>query len=492
MPRRKAILALDAGTTSSRALVFDETGTVLAVAQREFRQFFPRPGWVEHDAEEIWRTQLEVATEALASLEDVEIAAIGITNQRETTVLWDRATGRPIAPAIVWQDRRTTDLCDELRQHEPLVRDRTGLLLDAYFSGTKVRWLLDTVDGAREAAEAGRLAFGTIDSWLIWNLTGGRSHVTDETNASRTLLFDIHRGTWDDELLALLRVPRALLPSVVTSSEIVAPIAAGLPIPGGIPIAGIAGDQQASLFGQRCTRAGMAKNTYGTGSFVVMHSGGSVAEPASGVLSTLACRRSSEPLQYAVEGSIFVTGAAIQWLRDSLGIIKSAAEVEALAASVPDSDGVTFVPAFTGLGTPYWDPHVRGAITGITRGTTAAHLARAALDAIAQQTADVLDAMRQGSGVALAELRVDGGASTNDLLMQIQADLAGLPVVRTRIAETTALGAAALAGLAIGFWTSEELDAMWQSERTFMPSIGDEERALRLAEWRRAVARART
>jgi glycerol kinase len=492
MPRRKAILALDAGTTSSRALVFDEIATVLAVAQREFRQSFPRPGWVEHDAEEIWRTQLEVATEALALLEDVEIAAIGITNQRETTVLWDRGTGRPIAPAIVWQDRRTTDLCDELRQHEPLVRERTGLLLDAYFSGTKVRWLLDTVDGAREAAEAGRLAFGTIDSWLIWNLTGGRSHVTDETNASRTLLFDIHRGTWDDELLALLRVPRALLPSVVTSSEIVAPIAAGLPIPGGIPIAGIAGDQQASLFGQRCTRAGMAKNTYGTGSFVVMHSGGSVAEPASGVLSTLACRRSSEPLQYAVEGSIFVTGAAIQWLRDSLGIIKSAAEVEALAASVPDSDGVTFVPAFTGLGTPYWDPHVRGAITGITRGTTAAHLARAALDAIAQQTADVLDAMRQGSGVALAELRVDGGASTNDLLMQIQADLAGLPVVRTRIAETTALGAAALAGLAIGFWTSEELDAMWQSERTFMPSIGDEERALRLAEWRRAVARART
>jgi glycerol kinase len=487
--RRKAILALDAGTTSSRALVFDEAGSVLAVAQREFRQFFPRPGWVEHDAVEIWQTQMEVAAEALASLDGVEIAAIGITNQRETTVLWDRATGRPIAPAIVWQDRRTTELCDELREHEPLVRERTGLLLDAYFSGTKVRWLLDSIGGARAEAEAGRLAFGTIDSWLIWNLTGGGVHATDETNASRTLLFDIHRAQWDADLLALLRVPRALLPVVSTSSEVVARTAEGLPIPAGIPIAGIAGDQQASLFGQRCTRAGMAKNTYGTGSFVVMQSGASVAEPSSGVLSTLACRRPSEPLQYAVEGSIFVTGAAIQWLRDSLGIIRSAADVEALAASVPDSGGVTFVPAFTGLGTPYWDPRARGAITGLTRGTTAAHLARAALDAIALQTAEVLEAMHEASGVALAELRVDGGASTNDLLMQIQADVAGLPVVRSRIAETTALGAATLAGLATGFWTTEQLDAIWQRERTFTPAIGGEERALRLAEWRRAVAR---
>ena len=492
MPRRKAILALDAGTTSSRALVFGETGAVLAVAQREFRQYFPHPAWVEHDAEEIWRTQIDVAAEALSSLDGVEIAAIGITNQRETTVIWDRGTGRPIAPAIVWQDRRTTGICDELREHEPLVRARTGLLLDAYFSGTKVRWLLDSIDGARSAAEAGRLAFGTIDSWLIWNLTGGRTHATDETNASRTLLFDVHRAEWDDDLLALLRVPRALLPAVFTSSEIVARTADGLPIPSGIPIAGVAGDQQSSLFGQRCTRAGMAKNTYGTGSFVVMHSGGNVAEPASGVLSTIACRRPSEALQYAVEGSIFVTGAAIQWLRDSLGIIKRAADVEALAASVPDSDGVTFVPAFTGLGTPYWDPHARGAITGLTRGTTAAHLARAALDAIALQTADVLDAMRRGSGIELAELRVDGGASTNDLLMQIQADVAGLPVVRSRVAETTALGAAALAGLATDCWTSEQLDTMWTRERTFMPAIREEERAARLAAWRRAVDRLRS
>jgi glycerol kinase len=488
----RAILALDQGTTSSRAILFDAGGCALSVAQREFAQIFPEPGWVEHDADTLWSTQIAVAGEAIAKVPGVEVVAIGITNQRETTIVWDRRSGKPIANAIVWQDRRTSVMCAERRQHEPLICERTGLVLDPYFSGTKVAWLLENVEGAREAAEAGRLAFGTVDSWLIWNLTGGRCHVTDVSNASRTLLFDIHRGDWDDDLLAIFGIPRSLLPAVRSSSEIVAETAGGLPIPAGIPIAGIAGDQQAALFGQRCTRAGMAKNTYGTGSFVVMNTGDQPVASRQGLLSTIAWRLKGQPLQYALEGSIFITGAAVQWLRDSLGIIRTAADIEALAASVPDSAGVVFVPAFTGLGTPHWDPYARGTILGITRGTKAAHLARATLEAIALQTADVLDAMQRDSGIPLQELRVDGGASTNDLLMQIQADVAGLPVVRTSVAETTALGAAYLAGLATGFWPSEPaIDRQWKADRVFTPALPESERAAMLSQWNRAVDRAR-
>ncbi len=475
----KAILALDQGTTSSRAIVFDATGSVAAVAQKEFRQIYPRPGWVEHDPREIAATQIAVAAEAVAKIPGVEIAGIGITNQRETTLLWDRATGEPVANAIVWQDRRTAPLCEELRAagYEPLFRARTGLVLDPYFSGTKIRWLLDTI---RVPAE--RLAFGTVDTWLIWNLTRGRVHVTDATNASRTLLFDIHRGEWDDELLRILKIPRAILPTVVSSSEVVGETAEGLPIPAGIPIAGIAGDQQAALFGQRCTRAGMAKNTHGTGSFIVMNSGARAVESTRGLLTSRAVAG-----HFALEGSVFIAGAAIQWLRDSLGIIEVAPEVEALAASVPDSDGVAFVPAFTGLGAPHWDPHARGAILGLTRGTSAAHIARAALEAIALQTAEVLEAMRADSGLTLTELRVDGAASTNNLLMQIQADVAAVRVVRSRIPETTALGAAYLAGLAVGFWPSEAaIDSQWKVDRVFEPRAPPAEL---LDRWRCAIER---
>ena len=476
----KAILALDQGTTSSRAILFDERARVLAVAQREYRQIYPRPGWVEHDPEEIWSTQFAVAAEAIAKVPGVEVAAIGITNQRETTLLWDRATGRPLHNAIVWQDRRTAEMCDALREHEPLFRERTGLVLDAYFSGTKLRWILDRVDG-RDAA------FGTVDTWLIWRLTNGGAHVTDPTNASRTLLFNIHEARWDDELLAILDIPRALLPEVHPSSAVVAHTAEGLPIPAGIPIAGIAGDQQAALFGQRCTRAGMAKNTYGTGSFLVMNTGGDVVTSTHGLLSTMIC----QPKHYALEGSIFVTGAAIKWLRDALGIIKHAADIGPLAASVPDSGGTVFVPAFTGLGAPHWDAYARGTIAGLTLGTTSAHIARAALDAIALLSADVLEAMRKDSGITLTELRVDGGASVNDLLMQIQADVAGIPVVRSKTSESTALGAAYLAGMAVGFWSEGDVDAQWEAERTFTPAISEDERQARIAAWHRAVARAK-
>jgi glycerol kinase len=485
MLRVKAILALDQGTTSSRAILFDARGAVLAIAQREFRQIYPQPGWVEHDAEEIWETQLGCAAECIARVPGVEIAAIGITNQRETTVVWDRATGKPVHNAIVWQDRRTAEYCDELRKegHEALFQTRTGLLLDAYFSGTKLRWILQNAHLTTE-----NLCFGTIDSWLIWNLTCGGAHVTDVTNASRTLLFDIHRREWDDELLAILGVPREMLPEVRASSGIVAETAEGLPIPAGIPIAGIAGDQQAALFGQRCTRAGMAKNTYGTGSFVVMNTGDAAVTSTHGLLSTIAWKIGHE-VQYAVEGSIFVTGAAVQWLRDQLHIIKTVADIEPLAASVPDSNGVVFVPAFTGLGTPHWDGYARGTILGLTLGASAAHIARATLEAIALQSADVLEAMRRDSGIPLTELRVDGGASTNDLLMQIQADLAGIPVVRARTSESTALGAAYLAGLAVDFY--DDLDAQWTADRTFAPRIGSDEREAKLAQWRRAVERAK-
>ncbi|MGZ7078376.1 MAG: glycerol kinase GlpK, partial [Thermoanaerobaculia bacterium] len=479
---------LDQGTTSSRAILFDRAGTAIAVAQHEFRQIFPQPGWVEHDAQEIWHSQIAVTEEVIEKVPGISIAVIGITNQRETTVLWDRDTGEPIANAIVWQDRRTAPMCDELRTagHEPLFRERTGLLLDPYFSGTKIRWLLDHVDGARQKAKEGRLAFGTIDSWLVWNLTGGKVHVTDATNASRTLLFDIRRGAWDDELLDVLGIPRSILPLVRHSSEIVGRTA------NGIPIAGIAGDQQAALFGQRCCVPGMAKNTYGTGCFIVMNTGDQPVISAHGLLSTIAWSFPDRAMQYAMEGSVFVAGAVVQWLRDQLGIIGSAAEIEALASSVPDTGGVLFVPAFTGLGAPHWDPYARGAILGITRGTTAAHLARAALESIALQTADVLEAMRADSGLALRELRVDGAASRNDLLMQLQADAAGARVVRASVSETTALGAAYLAGLATGFWRSEdEIDAMWKASRIFEPRINAASRAATLERWREAVERSK-
>jgi len=482
------ILAVDQGTTSSRAMLFDKSGSGIAVAQREFRQIFPEPGWVEHDPEDIWNTQSSVMAEVIAQVPKASVMAIGITNQRETTVLWDRETGGPVANAIVWQDRRTAALCDQLRADgfEPMFRERTGLLLDPYFSGTKIRWLLDHVAGARQKANDGRLAFGTIDSWLLWRLTAGRTHVTDVTNASRTLLFDIRRGVWDDDLLEALQIPRSILPMVRHSSEIVGETAEG------IPIAGIAGDQQAALFGQRCCAPGMAKNTYGTGCFIVMNTGAQPVASARGLLSTIAWSLPERPMQYAMEGSVFVAGAVVQWLRDQLGLIRSASEIEALAASVPDTGGVVLVPAFTGLGAPHWDPYARGTILGITRGTTSAHLARAALESIALQTADVLETMRVDSGLPLRELRVDGAASTNDLLMQIQADLAGVRVVRSSVSETTALGAAYLAGLAVGFWRSEEeIDAMWKARRVFEPRIDAASRAATLDRWRNAVERSK-
>jgi glycerol kinase len=490
----KAILAFDQGTTSSRAIAFGRDGRILASAQQEFRQIFPRPGWVEHDAEEIWRTQRDVASQTLsrAGLGASDAVAIGITNQRETTVVWERATGRPVANAIVWQDRRTASRCDALRQagHEPLFAARTGLVLDAYFSGTKLAWLLDNVPGARDRARRGELAFGTIDTWLAWRLSGGRAHVTDVSNASRTLLFDIHRLQWDEELLALLDIPRAVLPEVVDSSSRIAETACD-GLPAGIPVAGIAGDQQAALFGQACHRPGMAKNTYGTGCFLLMNTGEAPAASRNRLLTTVGWRRGGRT-HYALEGSVFIAGAAIQWLRDGLGIIAAAPDIEALAASVPDTGGVHFVPALSGLGAPYWDPHARGTIVGITRGTTRAHLARATLEAIAFQSAELIEAMAHDSGLALTELRVDGGATASNLLMQMQADLVGAPVVRPKVTETTALGAAYLAGLATGFWRDEEeIAALWARDRVFDPHISRDEANARLGEWKRAVERAR-
>jgi glycerol kinase len=490
----KAILALDQGTTSSRAILFGRDGTPIASAQQEFRQIFPRAGWVEHDPEEIWRTQRDVASQALAQagLSGRDVAAIGITNQRETTVLWDRATGRPIANAIVWQDRRTASRCDALRQagREPFFTGRTGLLLDAYFSGTKLEWLLDHVAGARERAERGELAFGTIDTWLLWQLTGGACQVTDATNASRTLLYDIHKGRWDEALLEELHVPQAVLPRVVPSSgEIGRTRCEGLP--DGIPIAGIAGDQQAALFGQACYRPGMAKNTYGTGCFLLMNTGDRAPVSHNRLLSTVAWERRGHTT-YALEGSVFIAGAAIQWLRDGLGIIARAPEVDSLAGTVPDSGGVCFVPALSGLGAPYWDPHARGTIVGITRGTTKAHIARATLESIAFQSVELIEAMASDSGIALTELRVDGGATASNLLMQIQADLLGVPVVRPRVTETTALGAAYLAGLAVGFWKDEaEIASLWSRDRVFEPTLSRDAAQERLAQWKRAVERAR-
>jgi len=487
------ILALDQGTTSSRAILFDDTGKVCSMAQREFQQHFPKPGWVEHDANEIWQSQLMVAKDAIrnAGVVAADIKAIGITNQRETTVLWDRATGRPLHRAIVWQDRRTATLCEQLRAagHEELFRSRTGLLLDPYFSGTKLKWLLDNVPEARERAQRGELAFGTIDSWLAWNLTGGRLHITDASNASRTLLYDIHRGVWDEQLLAILDIPRSVLPSVRASSEVYGSSDPHL-LGAAIPLAGIAGDQQAATFGQACLQPGMAKNTYGTGCFMLMNTG-TQAVPSHHRLLTTIGWRIGDTTNYALEGSVFMAGAIIQWLRDGLGFLNRTDEVEALAHGVPNSGGVVLVPAFAGLGAPWWEPEARGTLFGMTRGTTQAHIARAALDAIACQTADILSSMEQDSGVKLAELRVDGGASKNDLLMQIQADLLGVPVARPRTTETTALGAATLAGLAVGLWKSpSELAAHWAEDQRFEPRLSADARESQLAHWRHSVKQA--
>lgn len=488
------ILALDQGTTSSRALVFDHDGNVRGLAQKEFRQIFPEPGLVEHDAEEIWASQLGVAVEAIAraGLSAADIAAIGITNQRETTVVWDRRTGKPIHNAIVWQDRRTAAECDRLKGLglEATFRAKTGLVLDPYFSGTKLAWLLDHLPGARARAERGELAFGTIDSWLVWNLTGGERHLTDASNASRTLLFNIHEGNWDQELLQLLRIPPAILPEVVPSSQVYGETAARF-FAARVPIAGIAGDQQAALFGQLCDRPGMVKNTYGTGCFMLMQTGERPVLSDRNLLTTVACRL-GDRTEYALEGSVFVAGAAVQWLRDGLGIIRSSEEVEALAASVADNGGVYLVPAFAGLGAPHWDPYARGTLLGITRGSTAGHIARATLESIAFQTADLLEAMESDAAIPLTELRVDGGATANNLLMQFQADLLGVPVVRPRVRETTALGAAYLAGLAIGYWQDrKELSRLWQAEQTFTPATEQGRMAELRHNWSRAVERSK-
>ncbi|KRB90459.1 glycerol kinase GlpK [Noviherbaspirillum sp. Root189] len=484
------ILALDQGTTSSRAILFDHGGRLHGIAQQEFRQIFPQSGWVEHDANEIWSSQLTVAQQVLkdTGVAATDIAAIGITNQRETVVLWDRATGEPVANAIVWQDHRTAALCDALREQgkEPIFQQKTGLVLDAYFSGTKLKWLLDNVPGARRRAEHGELAFGTIDSWLIFKLCG--KHVVDTSNASRTLLFNIHRMQWDEELLALLDIPASLLPQVVPGSGIVGNCAAEL-LGREIPIAGIAGDQQAATFGQACHQPGMAKNTYGTGCFMLMNTGKQAITSHNNLLTTVGWTLGQQT-DYMLEGSVFNAGAAVQWLRDGLGIIKTSAEVEALAQSVPDTGGVFFVPAFAGLGAPYWDAYARGTIVGISRGTTSAHIARATLAGIAYQSADVLEAMQRDAAIQLTELRVDGGAARNDLLMQFQADILGVPVVRPMVTETTALGAAYLAGLAVGYWQSqEEIAAQWQVEKRFEPQMSQDERVQRMHQWRRAVQR---
>jgi glycerol kinase len=487
------VLALDQGTTSSRAILFDEAGSAVSVAQREFRQIYPQPGWVEHDPEEIFRTQRDVAREALekTKIPLSQVMAVGITNQRETTIVWDRQSGEPIHNAIVWQDRRTAAQCAELREvgAESLVRERTGLVIDPYFSGTKIAWLLDNVPGARGQAERGELAFGTVDTWLAWHLTGNRTHVTDVSNASRTLLFNIHMNDWDPELLRLLGVPRAILPDVHPSAHAFGMIPADV-VGEPLVIGGIAGDQQAAMFGQACHRAGMAKNTYGTGCFMLLHTGDKVVTSQSGLIST-ACAQTKQK-EYALEGSVFIGGAVVQWLRDELKFFESSKEVEKLAASVRDSGDVYLVPAFTGLGAPYWDPNARGSISGLTRGTTRAHIARAALESIAFQSAELLEAMQKDSGEKLSELRVDGGAAANDLLMQFQADLLGVPVVRPKVLETTALGAAYLAGLTVDLWKSrEELASHWKAERRFEPRIGSSERESLMERWRQAVSRSR-
>jgi len=487
------VLALDQGTTSSRALLFDQQGAVRSVAQREFEQIFPQPGWVEHNPEQIASSQIAVALEALAqaNARPTDVAAIGIANQRETTIVWNRETGHPVYNAIVWQDRRTADFCERLRSegHAPLIQQRTGLLIDSYFSASKISWILDNVPGARRDAEAGKLAFGTVDSWLLWKLTAGRVHATDASNASRTMLLNIHTGAWDHELLDLFRVPISMMPAVRSSSEIYGEVSAlkGLDK---LPVAGIAGDQQAALFGQRCVRPGLTKNTYGTGCFMLQNTGRR-AVPSSNRLVTTIAWRLGDATEYALEGSVFVGGAVVQWLRDGLGLIRRSEEVEALARSVSDNGGVYFVPAFVGLGAPHWDSYARGSMFGLTRGTTAGHLARAALESIAYQVADLLDAMRLDSGDAVQELRVDGGAAANDSLMQFQSDILGVPVVRPAVTETTALGAAYLAGLAVGFWKKHLDAAAAMNDRRFEPRMSASRARLLRNRWNEAVARSK-
>ncbi|HZI41740.1 MAG TPA: glycerol kinase GlpK [Gemmatimonadaceae bacterium] len=488
----KYVLALDQGTTSSRAIVFDHSGSIVAVAQKEFPQIFPKPGWVEHNPRDIWSSQAGVAAEALtkAKASPTDVAAIGITNQRETTIVWDRTTGEPICNAIVWQDRRTASICDRLkaRKLDRVIRRKTGLIVDAYFSATKVQWILANVKGAKARAKAGELAFGTVDSWLVWNLTNGRVHATDASNASRTMLYDISKGTWDDELLKIFGVPRSMLPEVRSSSEVYGDT--GL-LGALIPIAGIAGDQQAALFGQACTKPGMAKNTYGTGCFMLMNTGTRRIASKNNLLTTVAWRIGNKT-EYALEGSIFIAGAVVQWLRDGLHFFRASPEIEALASSVPDTGGVYLVPAFAGLGAPHWDQYARGTIVGLTRGSTKAHIARAALEAIALQTMEVLKAMEKDADIHLKQLRVDGGASANDLLMQLQADLLGATVVRPKVAETTALGAAYLAGLAVGFWKSQaDIARQWQVDKTFTPHMKPSARKAIANGWQRALSRAK-
>jgi glycerol kinase len=488
---KRAVLAIDQGTTGTTALVIGHDGSVLGRAYSEFTQYYPQPGWVEHDADEIWRVSLEVAAGAIASsdIEGAEIAAIGLTNQRETTVIWDRRSGRPIHRAVVWQSRQTAEICDRLRAagHEDWIRERTGLVLDAYFSASKIRWILDQVPNGQALAEGGDLLFGTIDTWLLWKLTGGEVHATDPTNASRTLLYDITTRRWASELLELFDVPRQMLPKVLPSSGVFGTTRALDPIPAGIPVAGIAGDQQAALYGQACWKPGMVKATYGTGSFVVLNMGNQKTLSQGGLVTTVCCDASGSPA-YALEGSIFTTGAAVQWLRDEMGLISTAAETEVVAGRVTDTMGVYVVPAFSGLGAPYWDMHARGAIVGLTRGSGRDQIIRATLDSIAYQTRDVVDIMNRDSGIEISELRVDGGAAANNVLMQFQADILGIPVVRPHLLETTAAGAAYLAGLGVGFWRDPvELEGNWRRERLFEPNMADDRRDELYDGWRKAV-----
>lgn len=486
----KFILSFDQGTTSSRAIVFDKKGSIKSVAQKEFTQIFPQPGWVEHDANEIWSTQLGVAAEAItqAGLSVKDIAAIGITNQRETTVVWDKQTGQPIHNAIVWQDRRTATYCDHLKQQgylQPIQR-KTGLIIDAYFSATKIKWILDNVSGARDKAANGELCFGTIDTWLLWKLTNGMVHATDVSNASRTMLYNIHELKWDDALLELLGIPKSILPEVRSSSEVYGHTQNILTAEN-IPIAGIAGDQQAALFGQMCTQPGMVKNTYGTGCFMLMNTGEQPVISTNNLLTTIAWQINGKTI-YALEGSVFIAGAVVQWLRDGLKVIRSSSEIEGLAKEVESTDGVYLVPAFAGLGAPYWNQHARGTIVGITRGTTAAHFARAALESIAYQTMDVVNAMQYDAGITVKELRVDGGATANDFLMQFQSDILNTKVIRPQVTETTALGAAYLAGLAVGYWKNmEEIQEQWQVDKVFTPVIDDAKRTALSKDWQRAI-----
>tara|TARA_B000000460_G_scaffold71526_1_gene49470 strand:- start:829 stop:2313 length:1485 start_codon:yes stop_codon:yes gene_type:complete len=488
----KYVLALDQGTTSSRAVLFDRVGQIKALAQKEFKQIFPQAGWVEHDPEELWSSQLQVAKEIMDGVDKTDILTIGITNQRETTVIWDKTTGKTIYNAIVWQDRRTAYMTDRLKIDglEQIFQSKTGLVLDPYFSGTKVKWILDNIEGARAKAEQGKLAFGTVDAWLVWNLTDGRHHITDVTNASRTLLYNIHELSWDSELLDILDIPTSILPEVVSSSTVYGSTAKKL-FGFEIPISGIAGDQQAALFGQNCIKPGMVKNTYGTGCFVLMNTGGKPIKSGQNLLTTIAWQL-SDKVEYALEGSVFVGGAVVQWLRDGLGIIKSSSEIEDIASQVNKTEGVYLVPAFSGLGAPYWDPHARGTIVGITRGTTHAHIARAALESIAYQSFDLLKAMEADSGIQLEQLRVDGGAAVNNLLMQFQADLLGVSVIRPKITETTALGAAYLAGLSVGFWEDwDEISGQWQTERKFEPAMSKDEIKTLYSGWLNAVEKSK-